>query len=133
MSGILQETLLGPLLFSIYINVLMDVCYEEADLFVYADDAKLFNHIKNANYVLALQTDLNKMVSWINDWSLKLNTNNCRVVCDDRKKNIINHNYFIGNEQIERVEYITDLGVIFDRQLNFSLHIKEKVSKAYSR
>ena len=40
----------------------MDLCYEEADLFVYADDAKLFNHIKNADDVLALQTDLYRMV-----------------------------------------------------------------------
>ena len=47
--------------------------------------------------------------------------------------NIVNHNYFIGNEQIERVEHITDLGVTFDPQLKFNLHIKEKVNKAYSR
>ena len=76
-------------------------------LFVYADDAKLFIIYKNANDVLALQTDLNKMVSWINDWLLKLNNNKCQVVSYGRKRNIINHNYFIGNEQIERVEYIT--------------------------
>ena len=50
-----------------------------------------------------------------------------------RKRNIVNNNYFIGNEQIKRIEHITDLGVVFDRQLNFSLHKKEKVNKAYSR
>ena len=41
----------------------MCVCCEGADLFVYADDAKLFSHIKNANDILILQTDLNRMVS----------------------------------------------------------------------
>ena len=109
---------------------------KEADFFVYADDAKLFNHIQNANDVLALQTDLNRMASGINDWSLKLIISKCRVVSYGRKRNVIKHNYFITNrniEQIERAEYITDLAVVFDPQLNFSLHIKEKVNKAYSR
>ena len=60
----------------------------------------MLSYIKNAHDVLALQTDLNRMVSWINDWSLKLNVNKCCVVCYGSKRNIINYNYFIGNEHI---------------------------------
>ena len=41
----------------------MDVCYEEANLFVYADDAKLINHMKNAIDILALQADLNRWLA----------------------------------------------------------------------
>ena len=73
------------------------------------------------------------MGSWIKDWSLKLNINKCRAVSYGRKSNIVHHSYVIEGKQIERVECINDLGVLFDSQLKFNLHITEIVNKAYSR
>ena len=132
LSGIPQGTILGPLLFLIYINDIMDVC-KESELFVYADDAKLFSHINSAKDVITLQNDLNVMNNWIKEWSLKLNIDKCRIVSYGRSSNIIKYDYFIGNAIIERTESITDLGVVFDQQLKFGLHIREKVNKAYAR
>ena len=60
-----------------YISDIMDVCKEGSDLFVYADYAKLFSHINSAKDVESLQSDLNSMDSWIEDWSLKLNIGKC--------------------------------------------------------
>ena len=73
------------------------------------------------------------MNNWIKEWSLKLNIGKCRIVSYGRSSNIIKYDYFIGNEIIERTESITDLGVVFDQQLKFGLHIREKVNKAYAR
>jgi hypothetical protein len=133
LSGIPQGTILGPLLFLIYINDIMDICKNGSELFVYADDAKLFSHINSANDVKTLQNDLNNMNNWIKDWSLNLNISKCRIVSYGRKSHIIKYDYFVGNETIERAESITDLGVVFDPQLKFGLHIREKVNKAYAR
>ena len=132
-SGIPQGTILGPLLFLIYINDVMDVCKEGSEIFVYADDAKIFNHVNSIKDVHVLQTDLNSMDKWIKEWSLKLNISKCRVVSFGRKSNILQYDYSIGNEVIQRTESITDLGVVFDPQLKFGLHIREKVNKAYAR
>ena len=41
-------------------------------------------------------------------------------------------NYFIGKERIVKTELSTDLGVVVDPQLKFSLHIRKKVIKAYA-
>ena len=133
LSGIPQGTVLGPLLFIIFINDIMETCEEGSELFVYADDAKLFNHIKSTKDVINLQTDLEHLDRWIKDWSLTLNIKKCNVVSYGRKANITHNDYFIGSDKIERTNLIKDLGVTFDPQLKFSTHIKEKVNKAYAR
>ena len=82
---------------------------EGSELFVYADDAKLFSHINSSKDVKTLQNDLNVMNNWIKEWSLNLNIGKCRIVSYGRKPNIVKYDYFIGNEIIERAESITDL------------------------
>ena len=102
----------------------MDVCKDGSKLFVCADDAKLFSHIiYSAKDVKALHNYLNVMDSWIKEWSIKLNIGKCRIVSYGRKSNIIKYDYCIGCENIERAESITHLGVVFDQQLKFGLHI----------
>ena len=73
------------------------------------------------------------MDRWIKDSSLKLNIKKCQVVSYGRRANIKLNKYFIDNEEIERTELITDLGVTFDPQLKFSTHINGKINKAYAR
>ena len=121
------------MLFLIYINDIKDICKEGSELYVYADDAKLFKHINCITDVNNLQSDLEHMNSWIKDWSLKLNIKKCQIVSYGRKANIIHNNYFIDHEKILSTDLVKDLGVTFDPQLNFSAHIKEKVNKAYAR
>lgn len=61
---------------------------------------------------------------------LKLNTNRCRIVSFGR--NIRDYDYEIDNIKLERQKSIKDLGVIFDENLKFDLHIKEKSARANS-
>ena len=84
----------------------MDVCKGGSELFVYADDAKLFSRINIAKDVKTLQNDLNVMNNWIKQWSLHLNNGKCRIVSYGRKSNIVKYDYFIGNKIIERAESI---------------------------
>ena len=64
-SGIPQGSVLGPLLFVIYINDLVENCSAGSDIYLYADDAKLFKHILHEIDCTTLQADLYNMSSWM--------------------------------------------------------------------
>jgi ribonuclease P/MRP protein subunit RPP40 len=130
-SGIPQGSVLGPLLFIIYINDLAFACDSGSHIYLYADDAKIFNHAAKDDKRCALQKDLDKLNEWIKKWLLKLNINKCKIVSYGRSINL-DAKYKIDNTELERVESFKDLGVTFDQKLTFSIHIDEKVNKAYS-
>ena len=72
-SGIPQGNVLGPLLFLIYINDLIDCCGAYSEIYVFADDAKFYRHIltveDNKNLLYALDT----LQYWSQKWLLNLN------------------------------------------------------------
>jgi len=60
--------ILGPLLYIFYINELPYICDSGSQLFLYADDAKIYNNILNRQDKDTLQNDLIKLKSWADNW-----------------------------------------------------------------
>ena len=65
-SGIPQGSVLGPLLFIIYINDMIKECHSGSEIYLYADDSKIFNYALNEIDAIKLQEDLHNIVDWIN-------------------------------------------------------------------
>ena len=132
-SGIPQGSVLGPLLFLIYINDLPEEVSTNAKLF--ADDSKLSNIIASQNDAAELQEDLTSLSHWSSKWQLPFNTGKCKVmhIGPDNPK----HEYYMdenGNKsKISEVESEKDLGVTFDNQLKFNKHIEMSITKASQR
>ena len=80
LSGIPQGSILGPLLFIIFINDLVDSCENNLRLYLFADDAKMYRHIKDALDVDNLQRGINNFVKWTERWQVTLNINKCKVI-----------------------------------------------------
>ena len=129
LSGVPQGSILGPLLFIIYINELPDICNSGSNLFLYADDAKLYKHILNNKDKDVLQNDLIKLKLWADNWLINLNIVKCKKVSYGRLIDNTFH-YNLNNIDLDNIESIKDLGVIFDSHLKFKLHISDEVNKA---
>jgi hypothetical protein len=137
LSGIPQGTVLGPVLFVIFINDLPDVCRSLCELFLFADDAKLYKSISCQIDSDQLNQCFSNMSTWCNNWLMKLNVNKCKVVSlSSNVHNIVQYEYgsqlsAIGNVTLTHELTFKDLGVTVDCQLSFDDHIYNKISIAY--
>ena len=82
-SGIPQGSVLGPILFVIYINDMPDCVAATAYLF--ADDIKLYKEIRLPEDSNSLQRDLDSLQEWSNTWLLKFHPNKCKVMTVSNK------------------------------------------------
>ena len=112
-SGILQGTVLGSLLFIIYINdILTNV---ECDGYLFADDTKIFREISTLNDSITLQKDIHSLESWTKRWLLGFNRDKCHILTLGKFVNITHtHRYTVAGYEIEHVFEEKDLGVIFN-------------------
>ena len=131
LSGVPQGSVLGPLLFILYINLLVDKT-GDLDIFLYADDLKLFKVIKSYDDEKTLQ----KRIDIIYDWSkyslINLHPDKC--VSMRLRGNKLDCNkkcfYNLNEKLLKTVSQEKDLGVIIDDSLSFDTHIQKKVTKA---
>ena len=131
LSGIPQGTVLGPILFVIYINDLLDDINSNGLMF--ADDTKIFRQVTSPQDSEQLQRDLIKLEKWSDIWQLHFNTDKCHVLTLGNFENIRHaHRYKINNNELEHVDFEKDLGVVIDAELTFAEHISKKVQVANS-
>ena len=128
-SGIPQGSVLGPILFTIFINDMPDVVHSCMKLF--ADDAKVFRAIESFEDISLIQEDIDKLLRWSEKWQLPLNINKCKCIHYGKKNE--NHHYKIGSSILAEDEEEKDVGVLFDQNLDFRKHIKTMISKANQR
>ena len=85
-SGVPQGSVLGPLLFLLYINDIADNL--ETSLLFFADDSKLSKHISTQDDIDALQRDLLRLEDWSSKWLLRFHPDKCHVLSLGRFEDI---------------------------------------------
>ena len=114
-SGIPQGSVLGPILFVIFINDMPDTIDSMCQLF--ADDAKIFRSIRSVNDNGVLQNDLDKLSEWSERWQLPFNTGKCKSLHIGKKNK--HRIYEMNGQQLDQVKEEKDLGVLIDDELKF--------------
>ena len=125
-SGVPQGSVLGPLLFLIYINDLEDNI--NSKVLKFADDTKIFRCIETPADSDELQQDLNKIAEWSALWQMPFNTGKCHSlhIGHSNKK----QTYHLSGEIIHQTDTERDLGVIIQDNLDQSQQIGNVVKKA---
>ena len=123
-SGIPQGSVLGPILFVIFINDLPDEVMCTAKIF--ADDTKLSHSINSLEDRVLLQDDLNRLVECSRQWQMGFNESKVLYIGSSNQC----YEYRMNSTSLEPTTDEKDLGVTIDQDLTFHLHVSKAVHKA---
>ena len=125
-SGVPQGSVLGPILFTIYIN---DIdCNITSNLLKFADDTKLYRKITSIDDADAIQNDLRTMYKWSVDWQMLFNVEKCKTLHIGTHN--LHYDYFIGDNLLDSTKEENDLGVLINPALSCSKHCARAAKRA---
>ncbi len=129
-SGVPQGTVLGPLLFLVYINDLPDVITPGTTARLFADDCALYRKIENEEDQAILQNDLDKLVEWEQKWLMEFHPTKCQLVHITHRKKPFASTYSIHNIELTTCDSAKYLGVSIQSKLSWNGHINSTAKKS---
>lgn len=128
-SGVPQGSNLGPLLFVLYVNDLVEVLPENCSL-MYADDVKLYMPVKTLDDCRALEAAVLRFSTWCDANFLRICAEKCYVLSFTRSSSCLKFNYSIYLNVIGRTDQMRDLGILLDSKLTFKPHLEDITGRA---
>ena len=126
-SGVPQGSILGPLLFVLFINDITEAISLGTNCKLYADDLKIWKSIHST--LDSLQADIDNLHTWSVQNRMTFHPAKCKVVRSSLNKSLIIHNYTLASQIIPSDNSETDLGVTLSSRLNFEEHRELVISK----
>lgn len=124
-SGVPQGSVLGPVLFLIYINDLVSDL--ECPVLLFADDAKIFKEIRSQEDIEAMQRDLKRLETWSVKWLLNFNADKCVTMHIGHRNPHVD--YALNRTQLKESTTEKDLGVHVSADLKPSHHVNIAAAK----
>ena len=126
-SGVPQGSILGPLLFVLFINDMSSHITQGTNIALYADDTKIWRRINNYSDHVVLQNDINALFKWSQDNKMNFHPKKCKVlvVTLETRQSILpfdRYPYCLNNACLDYVSSEKDLGVLIDERLNWKYH-----------
>lgn len=128
-SGVPAGSILGPTLFLIFINDIVE-CIIYALPLLFADDIKLTMVIGSTTDSRQLQADINNVLGWSELNRLPFNLGKCEVITIARINDPYYVTYFMGDHVIERKQEVRDLGIPVDTKFTLIAHMERMITRA---
>ncbi len=125
-TGVPQGSILGPLLFTLYINDLPSVC-PNTNIQMYADDTVIYIHGSSVSQVAnELTESLVHVAAWLEQCCLQLNISKTVCMFITKTKNLsVVPDVFVSGERLQVVSEYKYLGVLIDSKLSFKAQVKK--------
>uniref|UniRef100_A0A6G5ACH5 Putative tick transposon n=1 Tax=Rhipicephalus microplus TaxID=6941 RepID=A0A6G5ACH5_RHIMP len=120
-SGVPQGSVLGPLLFLVFINDIVDNCRVKIRL--YADDCALYSLIHTVEDQVKLNTEIEKLMKWCNSWQMCVNYQKSVAMSITNKKCPLVYNYTADGNILNRVTEYKYLGLHICSNFHWDRHI----------
>ena len=132
-AGVPQGSILGPLLFLVFINDIVDNI--QSKIYIFADDTSIMRPITNAaEDFQILNRDLQTLFNWAQNWRVTFNAKKTEYMVFSLKNKPVNYPLlYLGNTQITQVDHHTHLGLTFDVKMTWRNHIHRVYTKASQR
>ena len=135
-AGVLQGSVLSPLLFLMYLNDLPNPHHRQNSKSLFADDTSLWAASKNVQFAAKLlRKDLRKLAKWCDKWRIKLNPEKTKVIIFSRsplarKSEPVLKLY---GERLRIYPQVKFLGITLDSKLAFQKHFEEILGRCNTR
>ena len=129
-SGVPQGTVLGPLLFLLFINDLPDCIQSSTRLF--ADDCILYRRIRNEPDAEILQEDLNRLAEWEEKWGMAFHPDKCSTLRISRSRKPVTKNYSLKGHALTTEDSTRYLVVEMQSTMSWNKHINQTIKKGIS-
>ena len=128
LSGVPQGSILGPLLFLIFINDLDEWAVPAHHISKFADDTKVGHRVDSEQDKEAFQTTIDNLANWATVWGMQYNVDKCHVLHIGRNNN--KYDYKMYNKHIPKANQEKDVDVFISDNLKPSKHCEVVASKA---
>ena len=125
-SGVIQGSVIGPLLFLLYIDDMITTTSRETKVSLFADDAKVY-----ARNPKILQSDINAICQFLDKRQLQLAPEKCQQITISKSSD--KQDFYIGNHIVPHSAVVKDLGVTVSENLRWKEHINSIKLKASRR
>ena len=138
LSGVPQGSILGPLLFILFINDIYMGLDNDTNIGLYADDTKIWRNIYSEHDCAILQKDINTLYDWSIKNRMHFHPEKCKILQIHNNEPLCTkllplakHHYFINGEFIEFIECQRDLGVLVNSRFKWDDHQQKVLNKAH--
>ena len=134
-SGVVQGSCIGPLLFVLFINDVVQAVGYSCHSKIYADDLKIYTEVTTQHEEDLLQTGLDALSTWSRDWQLTISAKKCAILNIHQNASVQPRDYLLADAVVPVRTSVKDLGVTVDNELSLAFtsvaalreHIQDRI------